>query len=143
MSHWQTGKLDLKCSLNILRKALVNLMPEWEEFIQVDEKGGLNASYHGGPVKQTYQLVVSKGSKNVPGLYSDLGLAKNKNGTWEIGGDYSINTLKQKLTGEVMRMRAIAIAQMRGYEIIRNENNEEEIVTDIRVDMDKASELLS
>ena len=142
MSHWQTGQLDLKCSLNILRKALINIMPKWADHIQVDEKGGLNASYHGNSVKQTYQLIV-KGNGGVPGLYSDIGLSRKPDGTWDIGGDYSIGTLKQKLTGEVMRMRGIAIAKMRGYEIIRNENNEEEIITEIRVDVDKARELMA
>ena len=139
MSHWQTGKLELKCSLNILRKALINIMPEWEAQMQVDENGGLSASYHNGPVKQKYQIVIHKGK----GLYSDIGLSKNELGTWDIGGDYSINSLKKKITSDVMRMRAIAIATTRGYEIIRNTDNEDEIVTDIRVDADKAKELLA
>lgn len=142
MSHWQTGKLDLKCSLNILRKALINLMPKWEEHIQIDENGTLGTKYDGSiDSKQKYQLVVPANSEN--GLYTDVGLRMNENGTWDIGGGYDIGTLEQKLVGEVMRMRAIAIAQMRGYDIIRNENNEDEIVTDIRVDMDKAKELLT
>ena len=74
MSHWQTGKLELKCSLNILRKALINLMPEWEAQMQVDENGGLSASYHNGPVKQKYQIVIRQGKV----LYSDIGVSKNK-----------------------------------------------------------------
>lgn len=143
MSHWQTGKLDLKCSLNILRKAIVNLMPEWEEHIKTDEKGGLPARYHGSIVKPDYQLVVYGNGRKCPGLSTDVGLNRNEDGTWEISGDYNINTLKKKLTGEVMRMRAIAIAKQRGYEIIRNENNEDEIITEIRVDTDKAKELIA
>ena len=58
MSHWQTGKLDLKCSLNILKKALINMMPDWEKHLLVDEKGNLEASFHGGAVSQKYQMVV-------------------------------------------------------------------------------------
>ena len=142
MSHWQTGKLELNCSLNILRKALINIMPEWEKHIKVDEKGELQVSYHGRSVKKTYQIVVQGSNSRIKGLGSDIGLSRNESGSWEIGGDYSINTLKSKLTGEVMRMRAIAIAQMRGYEIIKNENNGDEIITDIRIDEDKAKELL-
>jgi len=143
MSHWQTGKLELKCSLNILKKALINIMPEWEECIKVDEAGKLTANFHGSPVGEKFQVVIGSKTKSIPGLYSDIGLNRNKDGTWEIGGDYAINTLKGKLTGEVMRMKAIAIAQMRGYEILRNDNNEEENVTDIRVDAEKAKDLLS
>jgi hypothetical protein len=142
MSHWQTGKLELKCSLNILKKALINIMPEWEEHIQFDEHGKLQAKFHGNPVKNTFHLVVSGSSRTVPKLYSDIGLNQNQDGTWEIGGDYSVGTLKQKLTGEVMRMKALAIAQMRGYEVLRNKNGENEIITDIRVDIEKAKELM-
>ena len=138
MSHWQTGKLDLKCSLNILKKALVNVMPEWEKYIAVDENQTLSAKFHGKAVDQKYQIVVA----GAPGLYGELGITKTKDGTWEIGGDYAISTLKNKLTGEVMRMRAIAIAQMRGYEVLRNEDNGTELITEIRVDSEQAKELL-
>ena len=143
MSHWQTGKIDLKCSLNVLKKALINVMPEWEQNLEIDEKGGLKASYHGSSVSQTYQVVVRGSKGQIPSLYSDVGMSKNAEGTWDVGGDYNIGSLKKKITSEVMRMRAIAIAQMRGYDIIRNENNEDETVTDIRVDVENAKELLS
>jgi hypothetical protein len=138
MSHWQNGKIDLKCSLNILKKALINVMPAWEAHITTSDIPNLNATFHGKAVDQKYQLVVSKSAN----LYSDIGFVTNEDGTWEMGGDYSINALKNKLTGEVMRMRALAIAQMRGYEVIRNEINDNEIITEIRVDASKAKELL-
>ena len=142
MSSWQSGKLDLKCSLNILRKALIHLMPNWEEQIKVDENGGLHAQYHGGAVKPTYHLLVS-GNSGVPGLqHSDIGFMKKENGTWEIGGDYSVRTLQSKITGEVMRMRALTIARMRGYDVVRNESSDDEIITEIKVDIDAAKELL-
>jgi len=143
MSHWQTGKLDLICSLNILRKALINLMPEWEEHIQIDENGGLSASFHEKPVKEKYQIVVPGSNREIPKLYNDIAMTRTKDGSWTLGGDYSINTLKKKLTGEVMRMRAIAIAQIRGYDVVRNENNETENITEIRVDVEQAKELLA
>ena len=67
---------------------------------------------------------------------------QESDGSWSIGGDYSIESLKTKLSSEVMRMKAIAIAKLRGYEIVRNDDDGEEIVTDIRVDSDKVKELL-
>ena len=142
MSHWQTGKLDLKCSLNILKKALINIMPEWEKHLLIDEMGGLEASYHHGPVKEKYQIVVPGSKGGIPNLYSDIGVVQESDGSWSLGGDYSVTSLKTKLTSEVMRMKAIAIAKLRGYEIVRNEDDGDEIVTDIRVDSDKARELL-
>ena len=142
MSHWQTGKLDLKCSLNILKKALINIMPEWEKHIEVDEKGNLEASFHGGPVKQKYQLVIPGSKQKINSLYSDIGMVQESDGSWSLGGDYNIESIKTKLTSEVMRMKAIAIAKLRGYEILRNTDDGEEMVTDIRVDSDKARELI-
>ncbi|MFA7219126.1 MAG: hypothetical protein WC119_01180 [Synergistaceae bacterium] len=142
MSHWQTGKLELKCSLNILKKALINVMPEWEKHIQVDENGQLSANFHGNPVSDKFEMVIP-GNSGAYGLYSDVGIRRTSGGEWEIGGDYTVNSLKKKLTGEVTRMKTLAIAQMRGYEVLRNENNEDEIITDIRVDVDKVRDLLS
>jgi len=142
MSHWQTGKLDLKCSLNILKKALINIMPAWEKHIVIDDTGNLTAAFHGGPVSQKYQLVIPGSKGGIANLYSDIGIVKEADGSWSLGGDYSIDSLKTKLTSEVMRMKAIAIAKLRGYEIIRNEDDGDEMVTDIRVDSDKAKELL-
>lgn len=145
MSHWQTGKLELKCSLNVLKKALINVMPEWEKHIQVDENGQLTAKFHGNPVSDKFEMVIP-GSSGAPGLYnvySDIGVRRTSGGEWEIGGDYAVSSLRKKLTGEVTRMKTLAIAQMRGYEVLRNENNEDEIITDIRVDVDKAKDLLS
>ena len=38
MSHWMQGKIkDLHCSLNKMRDAVVNIMPEWENFLIVDD----------------------------------------------------------------------------------------------------------
>ena len=37
MSYWREGKLELKCGLNILKKALINVHAEWEQKIKTDE----------------------------------------------------------------------------------------------------------
>jgi hypothetical protein len=42
MSHWQEGKISTKCSLGILREALINLVPEWEEYISIDKNSSLS-----------------------------------------------------------------------------------------------------
>ena len=139
MSVWQTGKLDLKCSIGVIQKALISIMPEWKSHIVTDENGELNAKLHGNIKKQKCHVLVKADSKLK--LYSDIGLYRNSIGTWELGGDYSIELLNNQLTSEVMRMKALAIAKLRGHEILRNESNEHESVTDIRVDEDKMMEL--
>lgn len=139
MSHWQTGKLDLKCSLNILKKALINIMPEWEKDIISSENQDLDIKFHGKSVVQKFQLVVSRGKGH---YISDIGFYKDANGNWKCGGDYNFSKLQGKLVGEVMRMRAIAIAKTRGYEILRDEENEEECVTEIRINSDAVKYLV-
>lgn len=138
MSHWQTGKIELKCSIDVLRKALINIMPQWEDKISTSETPSLTATFRNQPRSEKYNLVVS----NI-NYYGDLGFKKNEDGSWEIGGDHYMKPLENQLTGEVARMKAIAIAKMRGYEIIKNEEDDNIIVTEIQVDSEKAKELLA
>ena len=39
MSHYLEGKLQLKCSIDLLKKALINIMPDWDKHIIVDPEG--------------------------------------------------------------------------------------------------------
>lgn len=136
MSHWQTGQLQLKCSLNILKKALINVMPEWEKNIHTDEGGHLKAKFHGQNVEESFNLLVDKSGGNI-------GFKKQEDGTWTIGGEYVPHDLKNKVTGNVMKMKAIAIARQRGYDVLRQTEDDEESITEIKIDSDKARQFLS
>ena len=87
MSHWRSGKLQLKCSLSILRRALVNIVPEWEQHLVEDEQGLLDLyDYQGHKKGSDYFLVIpGKGDPSrqaAPGFsYSGLGIRKQRDGS--------------------------------------------------------------
>ena len=153
MSAFLEGKLSIKCSIDLLRRALINIMPEWEKHIRVDPEGKMKIiGYGGGKVEKTYSIVIA-GPKNpsfpqAPGnSYADIGMRQNAEGFWEIAADRSgirgIVNLDNEIKGELLRMRAKAYARLnQGAEVIKEVNNEEEISTYIAVDKDAAKKLL-
>lgn len=123
MSHWQTGKLALKCSMAVLKRALLNIMPEWAENIQEDAAGNLSADNRWQGKKKGYNLVVKLES-------SDIGFKQEADGSWT--AVYDTYVLPRKMRGEggmegevlqeVSAMRARAIAQVNGLQIVKDSN---------------------
>ena len=153
MSHWQAGKLNLKCSIDVLRRALINIMPEWEEHIRVDESGRIPIyDYVGRKMEGEGFNIIIPGIRNpnysgAPGLkYNDVGLRRKEDGSWEAQVDNSgltkIANLEGNIAGEVARMKAKAVARLRGYAIRRDESNDEESVTEIVADADAVRQLM-
>lgn len=153
MSHYMEGKLALKCSIDLLRRALINIMPSWEKHIQVDQEGKIPIyGYGGAKVEgQTFNVVVP-GPRNpnfsaAPNnTYGDLGLRKEGD-SWVVMGDRAgmrgIRDLEEQLKGELMRMKARAWAKMRGGQILRDVNNADETYIDISMDADDAKHLMA
>ncbi len=82
MSHWQKSKLNLVCSEQILRRALINIVPEWENYIRVDPNAGLTIINMNNEVQGGMSVKVPK---NAPGSsYCDFGAQKKADGTWEL-----------------------------------------------------------
>ena len=118
MSHWQAGKMKLKCSLSILQRALIKIMPEWKDHIHVDPQGKIPIyTYTGQRLGgDTFHLIVpGKANPNyakAPHVkYNDIGLKQSPDGTWEIQIDRSglpqqIHNFEEKVTGRVTEMRA-------------------------------------
>jgi len=154
MSHFIAGKLNLKCSVEVLRRALSHIMPEWAEHIKVDPDGRIPIYTYTGQKKtdETFHIVVPGiGNPNysgAPGMkYSDLGLKRTEDGSWEVQVDRSgmpkFSNIEDHLSGEVARMKAKAVAKARGYQVVKDESNEEETTTWIKVPSRKAKELMS
>ena len=124
MSHWISGKLDLVCSLAILRRALLNIMPEWEQFMETAEGGSLSINnYHTNKTMGGYDLKVNlkQGGQRAPGFqYADIGFKKNADGTWSTDIDETyiringVQTLQGAIQREVGAMKAQAIARQVG-----------------------------
>ena len=154
MSHWQAGKLELKCSIDVLRRALIRIMPEWEDHIKIDESGRIPIyTYRGVKLEGEGMHIMIPGIKNptyagAPGLkYNDLGLRREGDGTWTVQVDDSgltkVNHLREQIQGEVMRMKAIALSKIRGYQILQDESNEDETITDIAMDREMVKQFLT
>jgi hypothetical protein len=132
MSAWVNGKLDLKCSLDVLKRAISNLMPQWAEHIQVDPSGKLSMYRYNGERRNdiTVQLVIpGPGNPNAGSIpdrmaENDWGFSQRKDGTWNIyAADYhkaEAFDLANKAKAEVARMRMLAMAKLRGYQTTKN-----------------------
>lgn len=151
MSAWVEGKLNLKCSLDVLKKAIINIAPEWEQHLIIDPSGNVPMyRYNGerdhngqGGNKTVHLLIPGSGHPNAQtppnrGSHNDWGFKREEDGTWSVTfADYGLKQaqdLENKIKSEVALMKAKAIAKLRGYEIISQEENEEEKYVDIRID---------
>ena len=121
MSHWQSGKIKLKCSIKTLQKALIDMMEEWKNHIYVSESGDLPLyTYQGEKDTETYNVVIP-GCKNpnyraAPGVvYSDIGIRKQEDGTWFVKADISglpheVRNFTGKLQASVAAIKVKQIA---------------------------------
>ena len=151
MSAWVEGKLELKCSLDILRKAIINIRPEWEGHLLVDPDGNIpmyrfnhERAYKGkGGDKTVHLCIPGSGHPDIKtppgrGAHNDWGFKRTPDEKWEVTfADFGLEKAKKleaQIKGEIAIMKAKAIAIMRGFEIITQEDNNEEKSIDIRVD---------
>ena len=130
MSHWQEGKAELDCTLEVLRRALLNIMPHWEEYLETDPNGGIDLYTYTGQLSQRgYHLMVpGSGRPNTKGApdisYNDFGLKQNEKGSWTFQIDpagMSDPNLIGTLTQEVASMRVKAIEMARNAQAISDE----------------------
>jgi hypothetical protein len=144
MSKTVEGVIQLKCSLEVLRKALINIMPQWAEHIKVDPQGRIPMYGYEGKTRDRvcHLLIPGAGNPNYaqpPGrsAHNDWGFKLNSDGTWTSikaeFGKAEAEKLEQSIKGEVAHMKTIAIAGLRGYKV-REEETEEEKITYIEVD---------
>ena len=137
MSHWQKSKLNLKCSLDVLKKALSNIMPQWAEHIQVDPSGNLTIhNSHTDKTMSGYAIKIPhsdeyRGIRGAPGIrYADIGIKKNDDGTWGVEADVGylkgIENLDGEIRMEVAMMKEKAKARLKGLRIV-NEDREGDV----------------
>ena len=135
MSVWVKGDLSIQCSVDIMRQAMIHIMPEWESHILVDSEGNIPIYDWVGKqdTSQGYHIVIP-GRKNpnhsqAPGLkYNDIGLRQTEDGHWEVGVDESgmtvVHNLEDNIKAELMRRKAAIIAKMQGWAVVADENDE-------------------
>lgn len=131
MSFWKSGKLNIKCSVNVLRKALENVMPEWKDLISVSEGESRNSNMFDS------ELVVRKVLSDRP-EDNDVNCFFKKDGdTWIIHYDgdtkKDLGFLEGNLKAEIARMKVKALAKLKGHEILEDHDGEFAGVTKIRI----------
>jgi len=148
MSKLVEGVIQLKCTLEVLRRALINVMPEWAEHIKVDPNGQIPLYGYLGDDRgvRCHLLIPGAGNPNYPmppgrHAHNDWGLTQTEDGRWkmikaEFGLDQAL-ALEGNIKAEVAHMKAIAVAKKNGDEIVSHTNNEEENVTIIKVKQNK------
>ena len=109
------GKLKVKCSIDIMRRAIIAVMPQWAKHIKADPEGripiyGYSSSFSDGKrgigpirtirndkgkeVPEGFHLMVpgptnGAGYEAAPGnTWADLGLKQNPDRSWEVVGDW-------------------------------------------------------
>lgn len=162
MSAWVNGVLDLKCSLDVLKRAIANLMPQWADHIRVDPSGKLDMyRYHGAKGESTWKrkdvtvhlLLPGSGNPNFPtppgrSADNDWGFAIGPDGKWQVYfADYNkgqAQGLANAAKAEVIRMRNIAIAKMKGYKVLNNTYDKDKglATIELEVDADQAKSLM-
>lgn len=150
MSEVVEGVIDLKCSLAILRKALINVMPEWEEYIVTDPNGKIPMyGYEGKPRNRECHLLIPGGKnpshKMPPGRRSDndWGFHKSEDGSWvAIKAGFNLEkalALENTLKAEVARMKAVATAVMMGGRVLSERKEDGKIITTIEIEKNKVT----
>jgi len=146
MSYWVKAKLGLKCSINILMKALIKVMPEWEGYIQSDKDGKLSIyTYRGVARKGKFHIVIpgsnNRHFKQAPNVvFNDIGFRQEKDGSWtvEVDRDGLVKDVEGEVIKEVAAMKMIAIARQRGDQVLTDKKDGEERVIITRMFEEKA-----
>lgn len=147
MSHWRDVKCELKCSLDVMRRALLKINPEWERNMEISADGRLSIDnqYTGERQRSGYHIRVKGsrggGARDLP--YADLGLRKEADGTWSItvdpAGAEHVRNLQGYVTAQVEQLRAIAQAAINGDSVVNVVDVMEgdgTTITDIEVEVD-------
>ncbi len=138
MSHWLSGKMDLTCSMAVLRKALLNIMPEWDKYMQTSNAGDLPISNtYTGEKRSGYHLTVSVNAPKI--RFADIGFKRSPDGTWitDIDEHYlsvpDIDTLQGAIKKEVGAMKAQAQALAKGGKVVGIQKSKGKITVRVQI----------
>lgn len=149
MSHWRDVKCDLKCSIDVMKRALLRINPEWERHMEVSTDGKLKIDnqYTRENARGGYHIKVTgaRGGGAQDLYYADLGLKRNADGSWSItvdpaGANY-VRNLQGYVTSMVQQQRAIAQAMINGHQVVGKpqfdlDTGEGEVDVEVEVDED-------
>lgn len=125
MSHWKDIEMDMECSIEVLRRILINIMPKWEKILQdpkyFNPSGTLTAvSYYEphSPVKGCSIVIPMGAETGVNG--ADIGFVQAGPGKWQMRYDYKpheARDLENMIKQEYAIIHTRAEAQVKGLQI--------------------------
>jgi len=134
MSKWVECQLELQCSLDYLKRALINVMPDWEKYLLIDSEGNLSLHRYSGAggekmANKGFYLVIpgsghpgafyppSRSADNDWGFYLKSGTPEN--GVWGMfGAEYghaAAQKVAHRVTGEVAHLSTVKRNQELGF----------------------------
>lgn len=159
MSKWCTGKLNLKCSIDVLRRALIGIHPEWESHLEVDPNGTLplyryqTTGKSDDILQKGFHIVIPGGrhgigaGNGIPTRSSnnDWGFKRIGTDQWEVVyGDFgkvAASVLQESVKAKVFTMKGEALAKIRGWKVLQHEDDGEEEILDLEIPKNSAKEL--
>jgi hypothetical protein len=146
--------LEMKCSLAVLRRALLNIMPEWEKYLLIDETGKLPLyRYNSQVIEETGYSIIIPGPKHHTkgGGVADFPANRHVDNDWgftlvsgtpEEGqwkftyADYNSQkaaALEKKVLAEVATMHTRARNELMGYQTVQDRVLGEERIIEVLV----------
>jgi hypothetical protein len=122
MSSWMTGKIDLKCSIDVLQKILLGVMPKWKDRIKIDPEGELLVNN-----KKCHIVIKAKrDGLNYGGIvgdnYSDIGFTKDKESRWSVTKMDFYFPLEESLKRELAIEKVKAQARLQKAKLVEEED---------------------
>ena len=152
MSKWVEGQVEMNCSIEVLKKAICNIMPHWADHIIATENPQAMHRYNGelldmgqGGGLRSANVIIPGGGRSVHpqdrGVDNDWGFLKTEDGKWKtIYADFNIEGAKDfenKIKAEIAKLKTLNLAKINQYEITYHESNDEEEIIEMKVDINK------
>lgn len=150
MSKWVEGNLEMNCSIEVLKKAICNIMPNWEEHIIASETPKTMYRYNGMPIESEQgggyreaNVIIPGGNRGPHNRSSDndWGFLMMGDGKWKsIFADFNLQGAKElesKIKAEIAKIKTLHLAKVNQYEITYHESNDEEEIIELKVDINK------
>jgi hypothetical protein len=117
MSGWRQGKIDIKCSIDILQDLLHTVMPEWKNRLSVDPSGALKIDRGAYGGETNCHIIVKPDGYRRP-----IGFTQNADGKWTIHTmDYGTYNLENNLKLEFATRKVKEQVKERGARIVVSE----------------------
>jgi len=115
MSHYAKGKVDVNCSIEIMRAAIIQTFPEWDKYLDVDPTAGLTIRNRFGGTQAGVSIRVRQMPNGKGTESGEVGFTRKADGKWEciqdIYGvkDAAFKDCGKKVVGSVAKLKVEAI----------------------------------